>query len=281
MPFSSTPLDSSHLTPLQRLVVLQLIRVREKAGFSRAQMAERTGFSLPEIESIETGHRTLNMLEVRAWCRVAGTTLVEFARELDAPIAALLAREDEERSRAQETKKAQVNVSNIQLMCFAPGARPKLLSVENAFAAIEFLLGTSHVRVFATDSSATLGLCGADRVRENTVRGENGDDEYSLLQSSETFLVVAGKLKGSHLSASAPRNPDLSWAPPEAWVSLRPYPLDLASARHRERLKLGSLSPPQVELVLDKFAPQLSHGAIEDIMGAHPDGASWMADWNN
>ena len=215
------------------------------------------------------------MLEVRAWCRAAGTTLVEFARELDAPIADLLAQKDEERLRAQEIKEAKSNASNIQLLCFAPGARPKLLAVENAFAAIEFLLGTNRVRVFATDSGATLGLCATGNAQENVVRGENADDGYSLLQPTETFLVVAGKLKGSHLSDSAPRNPDLSWAPPEAWVSLRPYPLDLASAKHRERLKLGSLSPLQLELVLDKFAPRLSHDTVVDIMSEHPDGAAW------
>ena len=278
MPFSSTPLDSSHLTPLQLLVILQLIRVRERAGLSRAQMAQRAGFALPEVESIETGVRTLDMLEVRAWCRAAGTTLVEFARELDAPIADLLDQEDAARRHAKE---AAASVANIQLLCFAPGARPKLLSVENVFAAIEFLLGTSRVRVFATDSGATLGLCATDRVQENVVRGDNVEDGYSLLHPTEAFLFVAGKLKGSHLCAAAPRNPDLSWAPPEAWVSLRPYPLDLASARHRERLRLGSLSPLQLELVLDKFAPELSHDAVANIMGEHPDGVAWMEAWND
>ena len=280
MPFSSTPLDSSHLTPLQRLVVLQLIRVRERAGLSRAQMAQRTGFAPPKIESIETGVRTLDIAEVRTWCRAAGTTLVEFARELDAPIADVLDQEDEEKLRAQE---AAASVANICVLCFAPDAAPKLLAVENAFAAIELLLGTSWVRVFATDSSATLGFSANDTTREDVMcaDGDNAPGEYTLLRPTGAFLVVAGKLKGSHISASAPRNPDLSWAPIEAWVSLCPYALDLANSSNRERLRLGSLSPLQLELVLDKFAPDLSDGAVEQIMGEHPDGAAWMAAWND
>ncbi len=287
MSFPPTPLDFSHLTPLQRLVVLQLIRVRERAGLSRAQLAQRTGFAPAEIERIETGHRALDMLEVREWCRAAGTALVEFARELDAPIAALLDQEDEERRRAQEAQVAQSEKPSTQLLCFVPDAPPKLLSVENAFAAIELLLGTNQVRVFATDSSATLGFSANDSTRENVMRGAGSRDgdgangEYTLLRPTGAFLVVAGKLKGSHVSASAPRNLDLSWAPPEAWVSLCPYALDLANPNNSERLRLGSLSPLQLELVLDKFAPQLPDSAVGQIMGAHPDGAAWMAEWND
>ena len=249
-------------------------------------MAQRTDFPPDEIERIETGHRALDMLEVREWCRAAGTTLVEFARELDAPIAALLDQEDEERRRAQEAQVAQSEKSQTQLLCFAPGAAPKLLSVENVFAAIELLLGTNRVRVFATDSSATLGFSANDTTRENVMSGDgnSSDDaagEYTLLHPTGAFLVVAGKLKGSHVSASAPRNTDLSWAPIEAWVSLCPYALDLANTNNRQRLKLVSLSPLQLELVLDKFAPQLSDSAVESIMSEHPDGAQWMAAWND
>ena len=151
------------------------------------------------------------------------------------------------------------------------------------FAAIELLLGTRRVRVFATDSSATLGFSAKDSTREDVMSGSRDDvtGEYTLLRPTGAFLVVAGKLKGSHVSATAPRNPDLSWSPPEAWVSLCPYALDLANPNNSERLKLGSLSPLQLELVLDKFAPQLSDSIVEQIMGEHPDGAAWMAAWND
>ena len=283
MQFSPTTSPFPHLNPAQRLLALHLIRVRERAGLSRAQLAERTDFSLHEIEGIESGHCALDVIELRLWCRAVGTLLPEFARELD---AALRAQEDRQEKTRVANREAKPEKPKTQLLCFAPDAVPRLLAVENIFAAIEFLLDTSRVRVFATDSSATLGLSANDTTRENVMRGDgNSDDdangECTLLRPTGAFLVVAGKLNGSHVSASAPRNPDLSWAPIEAWVSLCPYALDLANTSNSERLELNSLSPLQVELVLDKFAPQLSDGAVESIMGEHPDGAAWMAAWND
>ena len=260
---------------------MHLIRVRERAGLSRAQLAERSDFSLRKIEGIESGHCALDAVALRLWCRAVGTSLSEFARELD---AALSAQEDRQEKARVAERSAESKAPNIQLLCFAPDAPPRLLAVENIFAAIEFLLGTNRVRVFATDSSTTLGFSAADTTREDVMCGDRRDDtngEYTLLRPTGAFLVVAGKLKGSHVSASAPRNPDLSWAPIETWVSLCPYALDLANPNNSARLRLGSLSPLQLELVLDKFAPQLSDSAVEQIMGAHPDGAAWMAEWND
>ena len=261
---------------------MHLIRVRERAGLSRAQLAERTDFSLHEIESIESGLHVLDAVALRHWCRAVGTSLPEFARELD---AALRAQEDRQERARVAARSSRPEKPKTQLLCFAPDAAPKLLAVENALVAIELLLGTNRVRVFATDSSATLGLCANDSTREDVMSADgNGDDangEYALLRPTGAFLVVAGKLKGSHVSASAPRNPDLSWAPIEAWVSLCPYALDLANPSNKQRLRLGSLSPLQVELALDKFAPQLSDGTVEQIMGEHPGGAAWMAEWND
>ena len=283
MQFQSTTSSFPHPKPQQRLLALHLLRVRERAGLSRAQLAERTDFSLHEIESIESGLHTMDAVALRLWCRAVGTSLPEFARELD---AALAAQEDRQEKARVAEREAQSKAPNIQLLCFAPDAAPKLLAVENVFAAIEFLLGTSRVRVFATDSSATIGLSANDTTQENVMSGEGGGSEdtageYTLLRPTGAFLVVAGKLKGSHVSASAPRNPDLSWAPIEAWVSLCPYALDLANTSNSERLRLGSLSPLQLELVLDKFALQLSDSIVEDIMAEHPDGATWMAAWND
>ena len=262
---------------------MHLIRIRERAGLSRAQLAECTGFAPAEIERIESGLAIPDIVEIRAWCRAVGTSLPEFARKLD---AALLAQEDRQEKARVAARNAKPEKPKTQLLCFAPDAQPKLLAVENVFAAIEFLLGTSRVRVFATDSSATLGFSDNDSTRENVMSGEGSGSEdtaseYTLLRPTGAFLVVAGKLKGSHVSASALRNPDLSWAPVEAWVSLCPYALDLANTSNMQRLLLDSLSPLQLELVLDKFAPQLSDDAVEQIMGAHPDGAAWMAEWND
>ena len=106
---------------------MQLIRVRERAGLSRAQLAERMNFSLHEIERIESGHCALDAVALRLWCRAVGASLSDFARELD---AALWAQEDQQEKARVAARNARSKTSNIQLLCFAPGAAPKLLSVE-------------------------------------------------------------------------------------------------------------------------------------------------------
>ena len=281
MQLTSTSFTSPHLTPLQRLVALQLIRVRERAGLSRAQMAQRTGFSPPEVEIIETGVRALDIAEVRAWCRAAGTSLVEFARELDGPLSALLDREEE--ARANQAALQAPNICLLRYICllrFAPGALPELLTVENAPGALQSLLGTTQVRVFATGSPATLGLSAAASTDEDSARGADDQEACSLLHPTAAFLVVVGTFDGAEFSPSAPRNQGLEWAPLAAWVPLCPRALDLALASDWGRLHLGSLSPLQLEFALDRFAPRLSHGALVDILSLHSDGPEWMAAWS-
>ena len=257
--------------------------------------------SQQEIESIESGYIMPDIVELGDWCHAAGMSLTKFAIELDAALAAdeTLRREaEQDRKREQEPdwgvpKSSDAEVSNLEkgnpessgsnicVLRFAPGALPELLSVENAPHAIQSLLGTRKVRVFATGNPATLGLSAAQSTQENSARAADAQGECTLLHPTAAFLVVAGTFGGAQVSPSAPRNQGLEWAPLAAWVPLCPRALDMALAEDWERLKLSSLSPLQLEFSLDRFAPRLSHGAVEDIMSEHPNGTEWMAAWND
>ena len=255
-------------------------------------------FSISQIESIEGGYTMPDIVEVRTWCHAAGMSLTKFAVELDAALVAEEAGQEQNRKRALETDldvpklsnpepgnlepgKSESSATNICVLRFAPGALPELLSIENAPNALTSLLETNKVRVFATGNPATLGLSGAQNTEENSARGTDAQGDCTLLHPTAAFLVVTGTFDGAQVSPSAPRNQGLEWAPLAAWVPLCPRALDLADAKDWERLNVDSLSPLQLELVLDKFAPKLSDVAVESIMGEHPDGAAWMAGWND
>ena len=261
-------------------------------------MAGQINFSLSKVESIEGGYTMPDIVEVRTWCHAVGMSLTKFAIELDAALVAEEAEQEQNRKRAMETDldvpklsnpepgnlepgKSESSATNICVLRFATGALPELLSVENTPRALTSLLETNKVRVFATGNPATLGLSAAQSTDENSARGADAQGDCTLLHPTAAFLVVAGAFGGAQVSPSAPRNQGLEWAPLAAWVPLYPHALDLADTKDWERLRLGSLSPLQLEFALDRFAPRLSHGAVEDIMSEHPDGVEWMAAWND
>ncbi len=64
VPLPPTNHSSSNLPPIQRLLALHLLRAREKAGLSRAQMAQRMNFSPQEIENIEGGLSMPDIVEL-------------------------------------------------------------------------------------------------------------------------------------------------------------------------------------------------------------------------
>ena len=117
----STTSAFPHPNPAQRLLALHLIRVRERAGLSRAQLAERTDFSLHEIENIESGYSALDAVALRLWCRAVGTSLPEFARELDAALAAQEDRQEKARVAEREAQSKTPNYSHDCEAILVPG----------------------------------------------------------------------------------------------------------------------------------------------------------------
>lgn len=67
---------------------LKLLReVRERAGLTQEQMAERLGSTQSIISKCERGERRLDVVELKAWCHALGIPLPvfigEFERTLD------------------------------------------------------------------------------------------------------------------------------------------------------------------------------------------------------
>ena len=68
-------------------ILLSLLRnVRQDAGLTQAQMAEKLGVNQSWVSYYERGSRKLDMLQVRQICAAAGVPLAEFAAMLDKSI---------------------------------------------------------------------------------------------------------------------------------------------------------------------------------------------------
>ena len=70
------------LTEQARLQDL-LRKIRLDAGLTQADLAARLGQPQSFVSKYESGERRLDVLELRAVCRIAGVSLGEFARKLE------------------------------------------------------------------------------------------------------------------------------------------------------------------------------------------------------
>lgn len=80
-----TPLRSVHRSE-QQVVVGVLRELREKAGMTQTEFAEKLGRTQSFVSSAERGAK-LDTLQIRDWCQACGTDLVAWAKAVEAALA--------------------------------------------------------------------------------------------------------------------------------------------------------------------------------------------------
>ena len=69
---------------VQQQKLQELLRqIRVETGLRQVDLAEKLGEPQSFVSKYETGERRLDILEIRAICKVVGITLEEFARRLE------------------------------------------------------------------------------------------------------------------------------------------------------------------------------------------------------
>ena len=68
--------------------VTSLRDARTDAKVTQVELAKRLGETQSFVSKCERGERRLDVVELRGWCRALGTTLVEFARNLERKLSA-------------------------------------------------------------------------------------------------------------------------------------------------------------------------------------------------
>ena len=64
-----------------------LIETRQKAGLTQVELGRALPFEQPAISKIERGERRVDIIELKMICDCLGTTVTEFARELERRMA--------------------------------------------------------------------------------------------------------------------------------------------------------------------------------------------------
>lgn len=87
------------LSEEERAIALQLKTVREEAGFSRSEMAQKLGFSLSQIGRIETASRSASIDTMIRWFAACGyrletVSLHETGRSADLALAVATLNDD-------------------------------------------------------------------------------------------------------------------------------------------------------------------------------------------
>ena len=76
-------MDKSVFTADYRVVLTLLKEVREGAGVSQVELAQRLGQSQSFVSKVERGERRLDVIQLRTICLTLGTTLTNFVRTLE------------------------------------------------------------------------------------------------------------------------------------------------------------------------------------------------------
>jgi transcriptional regulator with XRE-family HTH domain len=71
-------------SPSQSLLRVKLRELRECAGFTQVQLAERLGKPQSYVSKVEAGERKLDFLEVRGYCQACEHDFVAFVTMLEA-----------------------------------------------------------------------------------------------------------------------------------------------------------------------------------------------------
>lgn len=81
-------MDKSVFTPEYLVFLAELRRARQVAGLKQEEVAQALGESQSWISKCERGERRLDLVEVRAFCRVFGVSFAAFCQQVDDAIAA-------------------------------------------------------------------------------------------------------------------------------------------------------------------------------------------------
>jgi transcriptional regulator with XRE-family HTH domain len=71
-----------------------LVQLREDAGLTQTELAERLSITQSEVSKFERGERALDVVQLRAWLRALGIGLTRFADQLDQELERLAAMAD-------------------------------------------------------------------------------------------------------------------------------------------------------------------------------------------
>jgi transcriptional regulator with XRE-family HTH domain len=76
-------------SPSRSLIRTKLRKLRESAGITQVQLAQRLGAPQSYVSKVESGERRMDFLEVRDYCKACGQSFTAFVRMLEPLLDAL------------------------------------------------------------------------------------------------------------------------------------------------------------------------------------------------
>lgn len=80
---AQTRAQKSLYRPENRAFLATLRAIRERAGFTQQQLAEKLGRAQNYVTAAERGVVRLDGLQIRDWCEACGSDLVRWAKEVE------------------------------------------------------------------------------------------------------------------------------------------------------------------------------------------------------
>lgn len=245
-------------SPGYRLFLLRLVQARADRGFTREELADALGLTPEQVRAYEAGEVQLDFAETRTWCLALDVPFTEFVLQLERDMDAKLTRDERVGANLEqsdpyaraaalppasesESSEPESEVPTIQVLFF-PGSDelPEVRRIPNTLEAKQELVG-GLITTFDTGVEGTVGVAG----------------DEALLQG-------------------LPFNRDI---PPTGAGIFGPF-LIAGDGQSQNNDDFWSLSPRELEQLLDTLCPELPQEQFPAFLSALDGGAEWMEMWN-
>lgn len=234
------------MTPGYQIFLARLVQARYDRGLTIPELADRLGLPVPLVEKYENGELPLDVLQTRSWVSALDVPIVAFTQALDDELASTLDRD--EAIVGEIAPDVTIETASDETDEEDPPKEPRI-------EVLVFQPGHApEIRIIDNDLSTMQSIV------EGLITVVHIEVPNCVAVANDEAILL-----GMPLNVKVPATQSAIFGP--FFVALDTPP------------NFGSLSPREVELVLDALAGNLSQTQYRNVVLSHSRGKEWVESW--